>query len=198
MGFLAGLFDGGQGYAKKKNEEKAAALMATLGQQYGFGISKWIESLKTLDDAKMNALGNLEDSGNQAKKAILEGGTQAKADVKQNLIDSGFSGGTVGAAAAAQVTGQTSDALAAWAEAKGAQTAQVQTTFGMAKSNALQGIADFAMKKVGIQADIMPTYEAAGGGIAGMLGQAAGSYLGGTVLPGIGGAIGGMFKKEED
>lgn len=197
MGFLGDLFDGGAKEAQQKNEATAASLQSLLGEQYGFGMGKLLEGLTGIEESYLKAKGALSGAGLTATNQILEQGKQTLAATSQDLISAGLGSTTVKGNAAAQIQKMTSTSLAGLAEKLGGLHAGVETQFGAQKQQALSGIADFAMKKVGAAADIAPQYEAIGGGLAPFLGQAIGSYVGGSILPGIGGALGGLFGKKD-
>ena len=192
MGFFKDFLFGTQGAAEKKNEANAAALMSTLGTQYGYGEAQLLKGIAGLETGFANAAGLLSEQGLAAKNQILATQQQTLGKQTQGLISSGLFNTTMGANLSQQAQVQTNQSLIGLAEGLGAQQAGLEVQGAQAKNAALQSLSQYAINKVGLQASITPQYKGSGGALGGILGAVGGAF-GGPLGAAAGAGMAGLF-----
>ena len=180
--FLKDFLGGTTGAAEKKMKASAAANMALLGQQYGYGEQALLKGIAGIETGFTNAAGILAKQGQAATNQILAGGKQALDAGNQGLIDKGLYSTSAAANLGTQVQGQTNQAFQQLHEGLGAQQAGLEVGKGQALNQAQQSLAQYAMGKVSMQAGLTPQNTGQPGalaGIAGGVGQGLGLAAGG-------------------
>ena len=182
MGFLKDFLGGTTGAATKANKAGAAANMATLATQYGYGEEVLLKGLAGIETGYANAAGILGKQGQAATNQILAGQKKTVDAGTQGLIDKGLYSTSAAGNLANQAQAQTNQQLLQLHEGLGAQQAGLEVGKAGALNAANQTLAQYAMNKVSAQANITPTYTGQPGalaGVAGAAGQALGSAAGG-------------------
>jgi hypothetical protein len=195
-GFMKDFLFGTQGAAEKKNEANAAALMSTLGTQYGYGEAQLLQGIAGLETGFSNAAGILSQQGLTATNQILATQKQTLGKNAQGLISSGLFNTTMGANLAQQAQAQTNQSLTGLAEGLGAQQAGLEVQGAQAKNAALQSLGQYAMNKVSVQKAITPQYTGSGGAMGSILG-AVGAAFGGPLGAAAGAGLAGLFSGGE-
>jgi len=180
-GFLESLLLGTENEAQKKNEASTVSNMAALATQYGFGQSQLFKGLAALNKGYTNAQGILAKQGQTATNQILASKKQTDATNAQSLVSKGLFNTSIQGNLANQSQAMTAQALGGLAEALGTQQANLAVGQANAQQGAYQSLAQFAVNKVAMQANLTPQYQGtpgALGGLAGGFAQAYGTKLG--------------------
>ena len=176
-GFLKDFLGGTEGAAAKKNEANAAILMGTLGTQYGYGQAQLLKGIAGIEAGYASAQGMLDKQGVAASNQILASQKQTVASQTQGLVSKGLYNTSVAGNLANQAQTQASQQFLQLHEQLGAQQAGLETQKAGALNSSYQNLAQYAMGKVGAQANITPQYTGSQGALGGIL-SAVGSIYG--------------------
>lgn len=188
MGFFKDFLGGTTGAAEKANKAYAAANMATLGKQYGYGQEMLLKGLAGIETGYGNAAGILAKQGQAATNQILAGQKQTVDAGTQGLIDKGLYNTSAAGNLASQAQAQTNQQLLQLHEGLGAQQAGLEVGKANAMNSASMGLAQYAAQKVAAQQSGTPQVTGQPGFLAGVAG-AAGQALGGSIGKWAGGFL---------
>lgn len=182
MGFLKDMLVGTEGAAMKKNMASAAWLKGMLGEKYAYGQDALLKGLTGIDAGFDQASGVLSQQGQFATNAILASKAQTDASNKQALLASGGAAGSMSQNLANQSQAMTAQSLGELGTQLGTAQAGLHVQKGLAKNQAFQSLADYAMGSVNTANNITPTYQGQPGAIGAIfqgVGQGLGQWAGG-------------------